>query len=419
VTEISIERVRLKGAGIERATLYVLANTAATGALGALFWLLAPRFFDDEAVAASVAASSVLLVLSFLAQVNMATALSRFLPGAGTGQRALLTYSYRLSLTLAGAVAAGVIIVGVVRGGSVIDGGDLSLTLALAISVPLWAVFALQDGALVAMRQSKWLPIENGLTAAVKLLLLPVMASFAAVSGILMAWVVPIVPAILIVNRYLYRNLLNPGSTAVPDHGVVVRYALGDLAGLVLMMASLRLVPVYIVEAEGSQVGAYIGVSWSVLSVSALALPSISRLALSEMSHHPHEASQVLHRLTRFVLKVFVPGAIVGALLASSVLRIAGQRYADGGSAVLAWGLIGLIPAALAECELSALRFLGSMARINALQAFRAIALMLGVIAITSAGHADLIGLVFAMVNLVTWVAALLVVHPRLVSSPR
>lgn len=418
VTEISIEHAKVKGAGIERATLYVLTNTAATGALGALFWLLAPRFFDDDAVAASVAASSVLIVLSFIAQVNMATALSRFLPGAGTGQRALLTYAYRLSLSLACALAIGVTIVGLVRGGSVIEGGDLSLTLALAISVPLWAVFALQDGALVAMRRSKWLPIENGLTAVVKLLLLPVMASFAAVSGILLAWVLPIVPAILIVNRYLYRNLLDPGSTPVPDHGVVVRYALGDLAGLVLMMVSLRLVPLYIVEAEGSKVGAYIGVSWSILAVSALALPSISRLALSEMSHHPQEASQVLHRLTRFVLKIFVPGAIVGALLASSVLRIAGRRYVEGGTSVLAWGLLGLIPAALAECELAALRFLGSMGRITTLQAFRAVTLLLGVIAITSAGHADLIGLVFAIVNLVTALVALLVVQPRLV-SPR
>jgi hypothetical protein len=417
VTEISIERARLKGSGIERATLYVLSNTAATGALGALFWLLAPRFFDDDAVAASVAASSVLIVLSFIAQVNMATALSKFLPGAGTGQRALLTYAYRLSISLSCGLAIGVIIIGLVRGGSVIEGGDLSLTLALAISVPLWAVFALQDGALVAMRQSKWLPIENGLTAALKLLLLPAIAPFAAVSGILLAWVVPIVPAILIVNHYLYRHLLNPGSTAVPDHGVVVRYALGDLAGLVLMLVSLRLVPVYVVETEGSKVGAYIGVSWSILAVSALALPSISRLALSEMSHHPEEASHVLHRLTRFVLKIFVPGAIVGALLASTVLRIAGRRYADGGSAVLAWGLIGLIPAALVECELAALRFRGSMARITALQAFRAVILLVSVIAITSAGHADLIGLAFAMVNLVTWVAALLVVQPRVVSS--
>jgi hypothetical protein len=301
----------------------------------------------------------------------------------------------------------------------VIEGGDLSLTLTLAISVPLWAVFALQDGALVAMRQSKWLPIENSLTAALKLLLLPATAAFAAVSGILLAWVVPIVPAILIVNRYLYRNLLNPGSTAVPDHRVVLRYALGDLAGLVLMMASLRLVPLYVVEAEGSRAGAYIGVSWSILAVSALALPAISQLALSEMSHHPQEASQVLHRLTRFVLKIFVPGAIVGALLASSILRIAGKRYAEGGSSVLAWGLIGLVPAALVECELAALRFRGSMARITALQTFRAATLLLGVVAITSAGHADLIGLIFAMVNLVTWVAALLVVQPRLVSSPR
>jgi len=414
VTELTTRNDAPTGSGIERATLYVLTNTAATGALGALFWLLAPRFFDDSAVAASVAASSVLIVLSFVAQLNMATALSMFLPRAASGQRALLTYAYQIAIALAFAFGLGVVVIGLVRGGSVVAGGDLGVTITLAISVPLWAVFALQDGALVALRQSRWLPVENGTTALLKLLLLPVLASFASGSGILLAWVLPIIPAIAIVNHYLYRHLMDPGTSTVTHRRVVVRYALGDLAGLVLMMISLRLVPLYVVETKGSSVGAYVGVSWSIVAVSALALPAISRLALSEMSHRPNEAEAVLDRLTRFVLKIFVPGALAGALLASPVLHIAGRRYAEHGAPVLAWGLLGLVPAALAECELAALRFAGAMGRVTAVQAFRAIVLLLGVAAVTTSDHVGLIGLTFAVVNLATLVVARVVARSRL-----
>ena len=414
MADISVGSTVARGPAIERATVYVLANTAITGVLGSLFWLIAPRLFDEQVVAASVAASSLLIVLAFVAQLNMGTSLSRFLPHGGPCQRALLTYSYRLALALACAFAAIVMLVGLLRGGSVIEGGDLGLTIALAVSLPLWAVFALQDSALIAIRRSHWLPVENGLTAVGRLVLLPIAGAIGATSGVLVSWTLPILPAVAIVNLALYRRLLDRRRLPVPDPRGTARYAMADLPGLTLTFVSLRLVPLFVVEMKGTAAGAHIGVPWSILVVAALALPAISQLAVAEMAHSGHaDAAAVLHRLRRFVLTIFVPGAVLGAVAAPKVLALAGSRYAAQGSPVLVWGVLGLIPAALVECELAALRFDRLMARASLIQAARAVLLMGGIAAVTVEDHVALAGAVYTVVNVIALAAAYLVRRSR------
>jgi hypothetical protein len=267
-------------------------------------------------------------------------------------------------------------------------------------------VFALQDSALMALRQARWLPIENGLTAVVRLVALPVAATFAGTSGILVSWTLPIIPAIAIVNVALFRRLLNPGRLPIPQPHRVIRYGLTDLPGLTLTFVSLRLVPLFVVELEGSDVGAYIGVPWSILVVAALALPAVSQLALAEMAHAGEDAEAVLRRLVRFVMMIFVPGAVLGSVLAPTILSVAGSRYASHGGAVLVWGIIGLIPAALLECDLAAMRFEGLMVRTTMIQSARAVVLMAGIAVVTTQGHADLVGAVFTAANLATLIVA-------------
>jgi hypothetical protein len=403
---------------LSRGVLFVLVDAAITGALGSLFWLLAPRFYDDDAVAASVAASSLLITLGFVSQLNLGTGLSRFMPRAGAQQRSLLTHAYAVAVGLACVVAAGVVVVGLARGGSVIDGGDLSLTIALAVSLPLWTVFALQDGAMVAVRQTRWIPVENGLAATAKLALLPLLAGLSLRGSILIAWTLPAIPAVIIVNRFLYRKFLHPGHTRLDHHREVIRFAVTDLPGLALTMASLRFVPLFLVEFSGVAAGAHLGVPWSIIAVSALALTSVSRLALSEMSHHPERAAEVIHRLRVLIIGVLMPGAFVGAALSRTVLRAAGPAYAHAGWFVMAAGLLGLVPTALVECELATLRFQGRLGRATTLQSVRAVLLIAGVVGVCVAGRSDWIGVAFLAVNLVTLAVAGIVTREARETKP-
>ena len=161
-TAVRTRGATLPAAHLERSTAAVIVNTIVAGVLGATFWLVAAMLFDPSAVAAAIAASSILIACSFLAQLNLGTAFGRFLPGAGDDRRRLVFACYRLAMAVAAVFALVTVAIGVARGGSIVSGGDLTLTIVLAVSIPLWVVFALQDDALVALRRAHWLPIENG-----------------------------------------------------------------------------------------------------------------------------------------------------------------------------------------------------------------------------------------------------------------
>lgn len=387
---------------LEKSTVAVLGNTVATGALGTAFWLLAGRLFEPSTVGAVIAASSLLIALSFVAQLNLATAFSRYLPAAGSDQRHIVQSCYRLAL--GGAMIAGGITmtIGLLRGGSIVDGGDLSLTIITALSIPVWVVFALQDGALVAVRKAHWLPLENGITTLAKLALLPLLLLVPGESGILIAWTLPAVPAILYINRRLFGELLEDGTTDPVPIRPMVQYATSDLAGAMATMLSLRLVPLIVVEVIGGDDAAYVAVPWSILTVAALALTAISRLMLSEMSHEPERAAKVARRTTKLVMMIFVPGALIGAPLAYPLLRLASPQYASQGVWVLMFGILGLIPAALAECRMARMRYAGKMVQVTKKQIIRAASLLIGVVAVLIADRPELIGVVFLVVSLAT-----------------
>lgn len=387
---------------VKRSTLAVLANTAATGVLGIAFWIAAAAIYPEDVVAVSVAAASLLIAVSFLAQLNLATGLSRFMPGARGTQKWVLSSAYRISLGLAIGAAFGIVAIGAARGGSIITGGDFSLTLVLAISIPVWVVFALQDGALVSLRKAHWLPIENGLTTVAKLALLPALAMLATDAVILIAWTLPAIPAILIVNRALYRSLLDPGHERGTSPWPMVRYSTGDLVGAAATVLSLRFVPLLVVELIDGVEAAHIVLPWSILTVAALALTAISRLMLSEMSHDPERAGVVAQRSARFVMLLFVPGSLVGAALATPMLSLAGSQYAASGTIVLAGGLLGLIPAALIESRFAAMRFEGRVLAVSVRQGLRATLLLSLSIAALLTDSAELIGLAFLVANTFT-----------------
>src|ERR687886_313238 len=61
----------------------LMLSDGTTSALGFLYWVLAARCYAAETVGLNAAAISTLLLLSGIAQLNLSTALIRFVPIAG------------------------------------------------------------------------------------------------------------------------------------------------------------------------------------------------------------------------------------------------------------------------------------------------------------------------------------------------
>lgn len=398
----------------ERANIYLITNTAVTGGLGVLFWLVAARLAPEAQVGPAVAASSLLLALAFSAQLNLPTALSRFLPSADDSRRSMALFCYQVSFGV-GAVC-GVVLIGltVVLGGHLFNGGGLPLILVLAIFLPLWTIFAMEDSILIAARRSALVPIENALAALAKFAVLPLAVGMADGSGILLAWVLPIVIAIPIVNYVLFTRVLGRPAHPAPmaDRRGFVTYALRDFPGTTLSVLAPRLIPVLIVAITTKQAGAVIGLPWSILTVAALTMPTLSQALLVELSHRETDTSALLRRANRLIFTVVFPITVVCALLARPVLAIAGHGYASQGAPVLAWGTLAMVPAAVVETRLALLRFQGRVSLSSWIQAVRAFLLLGGVVVLLALRHSSGIGVVLLIVNAATALLGTVVTRP-------
>src|SRR5260221_11418977 len=82
----------------------ILSSTVTSG-LGVLYWVLAAHNYSTEAVGMNSAAISTMMFLAGVSQLNLTSALMRFLPGAGKATFRLVIYTYLISVVIAGVVS--------------------------------------------------------------------------------------------------------------------------------------------------------------------------------------------------------------------------------------------------------------------------------------------------------------------------
>ena len=141
----------------------LIISSAATSGLGIVYWTLAARLYDPGQVGLNAAAISVMTFISYVAQLNMAGVLSRFIPSSGAAStRGLIIRSY-LAACAASALGALVFVAGFAHWvglGSMLDDHPLAGAWFVVATVA-WSLFALEDGVLTGLRRTLWVPIEN------------------------------------------------------------------------------------------------------------------------------------------------------------------------------------------------------------------------------------------------------------------
>lgn len=399
---VTTQAVRRDAHSLHRQGLGLIASTGLNAALGIAFWLLAGRNAPADVVAVALAAQSWLILLAMAAQLNLGIALSRFVPPAGAAQGSLVMWSYRVSILATAAVGVGVLALHA-AGVELIAGETTSLVVAIAVSLPLWAAFSLQDSVLIACRRSTWLPWENGLAALLRLVLVVPLAAVAGATGLFLAFVLPAIPLVALLSWLIATRLVGRGEPMNPSGGVLVRYSLAGFPGSLSTMASLRLVPVVVLALSSAENAAYVGVPWSVLSLALLMLPSLSRALLTEMSTPGVDIDHVMHKVRRMLLLGLLPMCVVGALLAVPLLQLAGSGYADKGGPVLAAGLLALVPAGATEARLALLRFHGRPGSATVIQGVRAAVLLITLVALSVTDQLELLGVALIVACVAAW----------------
>jgi O-antigen/teichoic acid export membrane protein len=343
---------------------YALALSAGlASALGLVYWIIAARAYEPSVVGLNAAAISAMLFLSGLAQLNLVTALTRFIPDAGLSTWRLVGWSYAASLAVSGVVTA-VFLAGIdlwaPRLGFLRASGGFVLWFVVATMI--WSIFTLQDSVLTGLRHAIWVPLDNTIFALTKIALLAVFATTFTRYGILASWTFGVVLSVLVINAALAFRLIpahvdspRPGPRAATTREIG-RFAAADYVGGLFWLASSTLIPIAVTQQLGGSANAYFTLAWVMTMPLYLASANIGNSLVVSAVTDRQRLREYSQRVFVQTARIVAPVAIAVALAAPYILRPFGGQYSDHATPVLRLLALSAIPNIVTVLYLSAWR---------------------------------------------------------------
>lgn len=382
----------------------LIFSSASTSALGLLYWALAARLYDSDDVGINAAAISTMTFISYLAQLNLAGVLTRFIPTAGHTTGRLIVGAYAAATLLSGvAAAAFVLVVAHFTSPRLTLIGQPVGAVWFVLATMSWSLFALQDAVLTGLRRTVWVPVENTVFAVAKIALLVLFVGALEGNGIFASWTIPAVLLLLPVNLAIFRWFIGRhvarGVAVAPEVQLrgILPYLTGDYIGSLFVSATVGLMPLIVLSVVGASGSAYFYVGWTIAY--SLQLISIN-MATSLMVESSARRDRLAHDSRRMLMLLFrlqVPAVIVVTVGAPYILRLFGTSYAAEAETLLRLLALAVIPHGINAIYLSLARVQRRIARIILVQATIAIAalvlsvLLLGQIGIAGVGLAWLL----------------------------
>jgi O-antigen/teichoic acid export membrane protein len=329
----------------------LLLNAIGTSALGVLYWILAARSYSVEVVGTNAAAISTLTFLSTAARLYLDGVLIRFLPRAGTRATRLIKYSYLIG-GVASAVIGALFLVGLDFWAPSLEFLKSSplLIIGFVLATVASSIFVQQDGVLIGLRQAHWVPIENTLFSSAKILLLVIMAKSFPAYGIFASWVIPMLLTLLPVNLLIFRKLLPQylRENDQPETGIgpkqIIQYAGGLYAGFIFSAASMRLLPLVVLQVVGSTAAAFFTLPWMIMTSVQLVIPSMMGSLTVEASREQHKLVEYSRKAFAQTARLLIPAVLLIVSAAPYLLQSFGQKYATESSLLLRLLALATVP---------------------------------------------------------------------------
>ncbi len=313
----------------------LVAASWLSSVLGLVFWLLAAHLFSPKAVGLGAALIAAMTLLATVAQLNLKSALNRYLPTAGARSGGMVLRAYAFALIATALLAVGFI------AGTGLWAPDLTfvrdqtgLVLWFVASTLAWTIFVLQDSVLAGIRQAVWVPLENGVFALAKILILLAVAGTATTLGVFFAWTVPLLAIVLPVNWLLFRRLLpvherEPAASAPASLTSVGRYVAWDSVAYVIWAGTIGVLPLIVLGIAGAEATAGFYTSWAVAYSLYLVSSGIGMSLLAEGSRDASNLDRDARRMAWAAAQVVVPGAAMIVIAAPQLLAMFGDPYTE------------------------------------------------------------------------------------------
>ncbi|MBT2386154.1 lipopolysaccharide biosynthesis protein [Streptomyces sp. ISL-11] len=339
-----------------------MVNTGISAVLGVGYWLIAARYYSEEAVGQGSAAIAAMKLLAGLAAVTLTGALARFIPVAGrrTGRLVFGTYA---GSSLLVAFAAGLFLLTLNLWGPSYRFLTGTLHgLGFVVAVVAWSVLTLQDGVLTGLRRAFWVPVGNTVFSAAKLALLVGMAAALPTSGVFVSWVVSIGVSVLPLGWLVFRRLV-PRHVAATEETArpasfreVGRFLAGDYTGSLFSLAVVYLVPVIIASQVSAADNAYFYITSTIGGTVNLLAINMGASLTVEGSHDPARLAENCRAALRRMATIMLPVSVLIFALAPYILGVFGQGYAHAATPLLRWFAVGAALRVVMEVYFAVLR---------------------------------------------------------------
>ncbi|MEU1177298.1 lipopolysaccharide biosynthesis protein [Streptomyces sp. NPDC005820] len=393
-----------------------MLSTGVSAVLGLGFWLVAARYYSEEAVGQGSAAIAAMRLLASITATTMIGAVVRFVPRAGRATGSLVWGAYAASSVVVAIAAAVFLLTLDLWGASYAPLGTPAAGAAFVVACVAWALLTLQDGVLTGLRRSGWVPIGNAVFSIGKLILLVVFATALPVLGIFVSWAAAIALSTLPLGWLIFRRLIPRQADAdrdlePPKLREMGRFLAGDSLGALFSLAMINLLPVMVAVRFSAAENGYFYVAYTVGGTMEFMAINMASSLTAHASHDPRRLADGVRGALRRMTLLLVPVVLVLVLFAPQILMPFNEDYAEHGTTVLRLLAAGALPRVVVELYIGVLRVQGRTGVLAALQGAMC-TLVLGSAALLFAS-AGIDGAGWAVLISMTLIAAISVVGLR------
>jgi O-antigen/teichoic acid export membrane protein len=396
----------------------LMLSAGVTSALGLVYWVVAARYYSSETVGRNSALLSAMTLLSGLSQLNLRSFLTRFIGRAGRGTRRLVLGTYAAcSATTLLVCAIFVWNIGWWSPGLSFIATSPSLEAGFVVATLAWGIFVLQDSTLTGLRQAFWVPVENGVFAVGKLVLLVLVASSIPDYGIFVSWTIPLVLSLLPVNLLIFGRLVPNHEAATAGHSLdmtvpqVVRFVGTDYVGGLFSLVATAWLPIIVHDTVGGMMTAYFYQPWLIAASLQIVAVNLAASMTVEAAADESKVWAYARAVLRQAAMLLLPTVGVVLLGAPWILWVFGPDYAREGSTLLRLLALAVLPNVVNVLFISLARVRRQMTELITIQA----ALCIGALALSTftLPRYSITGIGYAWLASQTVVACVLLVRHR------
>jgi O-antigen/teichoic acid export membrane protein len=324
-------------------------SSGLTSLLGLGYWTLAAWRYDDASVGSNSAAISMMVLVAAIAQLNLSSAVVRFVPAAGRRTKQLIAGVYVLSGSVATVVGiCSLWVVGVISPQT--DFLDSFGSQALFVFATVaYTIFVIQDGTLTALHRTPVVPLTNLVFVLVKLVFVVALAGAMPWHGIFASWALGLGAIVLAVGVFLFgwaiprhQRLVGENADVLPPGRQLVQFVAFDYIGEICAIGSMTLLPILVIAALGPEENAYYSIAWFI----AYALHQVSFNMGTSLVVESSLDQSGLSRQVRHVLshtgQLLVVSVLALWIAAPWILGIFGQSYRHADSTLRLLALAAL-----------------------------------------------------------------------------